>query len=72
MSRRMQDGTAIPVSRDQILRREREQGNINFLCSAIDEQVWQPYLVDPYSYYCTYILYLNIKQYRYMYVYYVP
>ena len=27
-------GTAEPVSRDQILRRERGQGNINFPCSA--------------------------------------
>ena len=28
------DGTAEPVSRDQILRRERGQRNINFPCSA--------------------------------------
>ena len=34
MSRLTQDGTAEPVSRDQILRRERGQGNINFPCSA--------------------------------------
>ena len=36
-----------PVSRDQILRRERGQGNINFTCSADNEQDWQPYPVDP-------------------------
>ena len=28
------DGTAEPVSRDQIFRRERGQGNIHFSCSA--------------------------------------
>ena len=37
------------VSRDQILRRERGQGNIHFPCSADHEQEWQPYPVDPYS-----------------------
>ena len=34
MSRLTRDGTAEPVSRDQILRRERGQGIINFPCSA--------------------------------------
>ena len=29
-----QGGTAEPVSRDQILRRERGQGSIHFSCSA--------------------------------------
>ena len=44
------DGTtAEPVSRYQILRLEREQRNINFLCSADHEKNWQPYPVDPYS-----------------------
>ena len=43
------DGTAEPVSRDQILRRERGQGNIHFPCSADHVQDWQPYPVDPYS-----------------------
>ena len=37
------------VSRDQILRRERGQGNFNFTCSADHEQDWQTYLVDPFS-----------------------
>ena len=46
------DGTAEPVSQDQILRRERGQGNINFLCSADHEQDWQPYPVDPYPAIC--------------------
>ena len=43
------DGTAEPVSRDQILRRERRRGNIIFPCSADHEQDWQPYPVDAYS-----------------------
>ena len=41
------DAGAEPVSRDQILRRERGQGNIHFSCSADHEQDWQPYPVDP-------------------------
>ena len=40
---------AEPVSRDQILRRVRGQGNLHFPCSADHEQDWQPYPVDPYS-----------------------
>ena len=48
MGRLTRDGAADPVSRDQILRREREQGNIHFSCSADHEQDWQPYPVDPY------------------------
>ena len=43
MSRLTRDGTAEPVSRDQILRRERGQDNIDFPCSADYEQDWQPY-----------------------------
>ena len=43
------DGTAEPVSRDQILRRERGQGNIHFPCSSHHRQDWQLYQVDPYS-----------------------
>ena len=50
MSRLTRDGTAEPVSRDQILRRERGQGNMKFPCSADHEQDWHPYPVDPYSY----------------------
>ena len=38
MSRLSRDGPAEPVSRDQILRRERVQGNIHFPCSADHEQ----------------------------------
>ena len=34
MNRLTRDGTAEPVSRDQILRREGVQGNMHFLCSA--------------------------------------
>ena len=52
MSRLTRDRTAEPVSRDQILRHVRGQGNNNFACSADHEQDWQPYLVDPYSAIC--------------------
>ena len=56
MDRLARDGTAEPVSRDQILRRERGQGNIQFSCSADPrEKDWQPYPVDPYSCYCIYV-----------------
>ena len=48
-SRLTRDGTAEPVSRDQILRHALGQGNIHFPCSADHEQDWQPYSVDPYS-----------------------
>ena len=41
-----------PVSRDQILRRKRGDGNINFPCLVDHEQDWQPYPVDPYSDMC--------------------
>ena len=51
-SRLKRDGTAEPVSRDQILRRERGQGNIHFPCPADHEQDWQPYPVDSYSVLC--------------------
>ena len=40
------DGTAEPVSRDQILRRGQRQGKNNFPYSADHEQDCQPYLVD--------------------------
>ena len=66
MSRLTRNGTAEPVSRDQILRHARGQGNVHFPCSADHEQDWQPYPVDPYSAICddhtyihTYILYDN-------------
>ena len=52
MNRLMRDGMAEPVSRDQILRHARGQGNVHFLCSADHEQDWQPYPVDPYSAIC--------------------
>ena len=51
MSRLTRDGTAEPVSRDQILSLERGQGNIHFPCSGDHEQDWQPYPVNPYSCY---------------------
>ena len=52
MSRLARDGTAEPVSRDQIIRPERGRGNIDFPCLADHEQDWQPYPVDPYSAIC--------------------
>ena len=43
MSKLTRDGTAEPVSRDHILRRERGQRIIHFPCSAADhEKDWQP------------------------------
>ena len=51
MSRLTRDGMTEPVSRDQILRRERGQGNISFSCSADHEQDWQPYPVGSYPCY---------------------
>ena len=68
MSRLTRDGTAEPVSRDQILRHARGQGNVHFPCSADHEQDWQPYPVDPYSAICddhtyihTYIRVLRVR-----------
>ena len=43
MSKLRRNGTAEPVSRGQILRRERGQRIVNFSCSAADhEQDWRP------------------------------
>ena len=52
MSRLTRGGTAEPVSRDQILRHVRRQGNNHFPCLADHEQDWQSYPVDPYSALC--------------------
>ena len=49
MSKLTRDEIAEPVSRGQILRHERGQGNIHFSCLADHVQDWQPYAVDPYS-----------------------
>ena len=49
MSGLARDGTAGPVSREQIFRRERGQGENDFPGSADHEQDWQPYSIDPYS-----------------------
>ena len=46
MVRLTRDGTAESDSRDQISKRERGQGNVNFPCSADHEQDWHPYAVD--------------------------
>ena len=62
MSRLTRDGAAEHVPRDQILRHERGQGNINFPSSADHEQDRQPYLVGPCSTICDDHRYLhNIK-----------
>ena len=61
MSRLTRDGTAEPVSRDQILRRVRGQGNIHFPCSADHEQDWQPYPVDSYSAKCDDYTYIQVS-----------
>ena len=45
MSRVTRDGTAKPVSRDQILTREHEYGKIFFPFAADHEQDWQSYTV---------------------------
>ena len=62
MSRLTRDGTAEPVSRDQILRHARGQGNVHFPCSADHEQDWQPYPVDPYSAICDDHTYIHGQQ----------
>ena len=60
MSRLTRDGTAEPVSRDQLLGRERGQGKIHFPCSADHEQDWQPYPVDPYLAICDEHTYIQL------------
>ena len=61
MSRLARDGTAKPVSRDQILRHERGQRNIHFFCSTDHVQDWQPYPVDPYSRYICVTIHISNK-----------
>ena len=56
MSRLTRDGTAETVSRDQILRRERGQGEIHVPCLAEHVQHGQPYMVDPYTCYHIYVI----------------
>ena len=48
MNRLTRNRTAEPVSRDQILRRERGKSKKYASCSADLEKDWQPYPVDPY------------------------
>ena len=69
-SRLTRDGTtAEPVSRDQILRRERGQGNIQLPCIADHQQDWQPHPVDPYScYMCDYYTYIQHKTWGRIYI----
>ena len=59
-SRLTRDGTAELVSRNQILRRERGQGNTNdFPCSADHGRGWKPNPVDPYSCYLVYVMIIH-------------
>ena len=60
MNRLTRDGTAEPVSRDQILRHARGQGNVHFSCSADNQQDWQSYPVDLYSAMCDDHTYIHI------------
>ena len=66
MSRLTQHGTAEPVSRDQIFRRDRGQGNVHFPCSADDERDWQPDPVDPCSAICDDNAYIHIYIHTYL------
>ena len=66
MSWLTRNGTAEPVSRDQILRRECGQGKNHFPCSADHEQDWQPYPADPYSSYMCNHTYISIHSMRYV------
>ena len=70
MSRLTRDGSAEPVSRDQIFRRERGQGKKNiFSCSADQKQDWQTYAVDPYSCYIDETIHTNNLRFIYTYEY---
>ena len=59
ISRLTRDGTGEPVSREQIPRHARGQGNIIFSCSADHGQDWQPCPVDPYSAICDDYTYIH-------------
>ena len=65
MSRLARDGTAEPISRDQMLRRERGQGNIYFLCSADPEQDWQP---TRWIYTLLYVMTIQYSRHLYVYM----
>ena len=67
MNRLTRDGTAETVSRDQILRHARGQGDVHFLCSADHDQDWQPYPVDPYSAICDDHTYIHTYIHTYCY-----
>ena len=61
MSRLTRDGTAEPVSGEQVLRRRREQGSINFPCLADHEQDWQHYYpVD--LYFAMYVMIIQMTE----------
>ena len=62
MNRLARDGTAQPISRDQILRHERGQRNIHIPCSADHEKDCQP------SYPVGYILLCVLRPYIHTYI----
>ena len=49
MGRLTRNETAKPVSRDEVFRRGRRQGEKYLPCSAHHEQDWEPCPVDPYT-----------------------
>ena len=51
MTRLARDGTAKPVSRLKILRRDGGHAHFPFPCSDDHDQDWQPYTVNSYSCY---------------------
>ena len=58
-----QDGTAEPVPRDQLCRRERGQGKHHFPLLSDHEHEWQPCLVHPYSPECADHAYIQSPRY---------
>ena len=72
MSILTRDRTAAPVSRDEILRRERGQENIRFPCSVDHEQDWQPYPVNLYSAKCDDHTYKNTYRRYFQHAHFIP
>ena len=66
------DGTAEPVSRDQILRREHGHGDINFPRLADHEQVRQHYPVDPYYCYMCGHIYIHTNRRYFQHAHFIP
>ena len=69
MSGLTRNGTAEPVSRQQIPGREQGQGKNSFPCPADRGQNWQPDPVDPYSVESVGHIYIHTCIYIYIYIY---